>query len=125
MGQRRVAARVWLPTLAALLLLAAPASRPGSPALLPAQSGDRAETLGVLPFGEALVLGAVRLSVSEFSRGTERSRPLPDAAGLAALGGLLAAAVCWRSSSRQARRRTDLFPLRSIAGPRAPPLHLA
>ena len=89
MGQRRVAAPLWLPTLAALLLVAAPASRPGSPALAPAQSGDRAETLGVLPFGEALVLGTVRFSVSEF-RGTERSRHLPDAAELAALGGLLA-----------------------------------
>jgi hypothetical protein len=125
MGQRRVAARLWMPTLAVLLLIAAPASRPGSSDLAPTQPGDRAEALGALPFGESLALGASRLSVSEFSRRIERSRALPFAAGLVALGGLLAVAVCWRCLLRKRRSRKVLSPLRRIAGPRAPPLQLA
>lgn len=125
MAQRRDAARLWITTLATLLLLAALASRQGLTDLASSQSPDGAEALGVLPFDEGLGLSTSQLSVSEFSRGIERSRPLPFVAGLMALGGLLAVAVCWRSSSRQRRRRDVLSPLRPVAGPRAPPLQLA
>jgi hypothetical protein len=123
MGQRSVVARLWMPTLAALLLATAPAVRPGSSDLAQTRSGDRAEAFGVIRPGEPLALSTSRLSVSEFSRGIERFRPLAVAAGLVAL--LLAVAVCSRASLRQRRSRTVLSALRRLAGPRAPPLRLA
>jgi hypothetical protein len=122
MGQRRVVARLWMPTLAALLLATASAARqPGPSDPAPTQAGDHTETFGVVPFGEALAFSTSRLSVSEFSR-IERSRPLP---GIVALGGLLAVAIRWRSSLGQRGSRTGLYPVRRIAGPRAPPFQLA
>jgi hypothetical protein len=125
MGQRSVVARLWMPTLAALLLATTPAVRPGSSDLAQTRSGDRTEAFGAIPPGEPLALGTSRLSVSEFSRGIERFRPLAVAAGLVALCGLFAVAVCWRSSLRQRRSRTVLSALRRLAGPRAPPLQVA
>jgi hypothetical protein len=125
MGQRRVAARLLTQALAVFLLVVAPASRLGSSDLAPNQLGDRAEALEGLPFGEGMVLGTSRLSVGEFSREIERSRPHAAAAGLIALGVLLAAIACRGSSLRGRRGRTLLSPLRRIAGPRAPPLQLA
>ena len=122
MGQRRVVARLWMPTLAALLLATAPALRPGSSDVSQPRSGDRAEAFGAVPPGEPLALSTSQLSVSEFSRGIERFRPLVVAAGLVAL--LLAVAVCSRFSLRQRRSRTALSALRRFAGPRAPPLQL-
>ena len=124
MGQRRVAARLWTLTLAALLLGAAPASRLGSLDLAPSQLSERAEVLGSLPFGEGMVLSSARLFVSE-SSGIERSQPLFVASGLVALCTLLAVGVSWRSSLLGRRRWTLLSPLRHLAGPRAPPLQLA
>jgi hypothetical protein len=125
MGQRRVVARLWMPTLAALLLATAPAVRQRAPSdFAPTQAGAHAETFGVVPFGEALALGTSRFSVSEFSR-IERSRLLPVAGGLVALGGLLAVAIPWRSSLGQRGSRTGLYPVRRIARPRAPPFQLA
>ena len=125
MGQRRVAAHFWTLALAAFLLVVAPASQVGSFHLAPIQLGDPADALEGLPFGEGIVLGTSRLSIGEFSREIERSRPLTAAAGLIALGVLLAAIACRSSSLRGRRGRTLLSPLRRIAGPRAPPLQLA
>jgi hypothetical protein len=125
MGQRRFAARLWTLALAAFLLVVAPASWLGSLDLAPIQLGDRANALVGLPFGEGMVLGTSRLSIGEFSREIERSRPLTAAAGLISLGVLLAAIACRSSSLRGRRGRTLLSPLRRIAGPRAPPLQLA
>jgi hypothetical protein len=125
MGQRRAAARFWTLGLAAFLLVVAPVSRLGSLDLGPSQPGDRADALEGLPFGEGMVLGTSRLSIGEFSREIERSRPLTVAAGLIALGVLLAAIACRTSSLRGRRGRTLLSPLRRIAGPRAPPIQLA
>ena len=121
MGPRGVAARLLIPVLAVLLLVAAPAARPGAPT----RPGDRAEAFGVLPFGEGLVTSPAWLSTGEISRGIERSRPLPFPLALATLGNLLAAVVCWRPLLKLRGSRRSPSPLRRIAGPRAPPLQLA
>jgi hypothetical protein len=120
MGKRHVP-RVWMPILAAFLLMPVAASRPQVAELARAHSGDRAEAIDVPPFRDALLTGTDRLSVGEFSRGVERSRLSSIRAALEALGGLCAVAVWWHSSSRQPRRRPDLSSLRRIVGPRAPP----
>jgi hypothetical protein len=121
MGPRGVAARLLMPVLAVLLLVAAPAARPG----VPTRPGDRAEAFGVLPFGEGLVTNTARLSIGEFSRGIERSRPLSFPLGLAALGNLLALAVCWSSAVKLQGSQGSPSSLHRLAGPRAPPLQLA
>ena len=101
MGQRRVAAHFWTLALAAFLLVVAPASQVGSFHLAPIQLGDPADALEGLPFGEGMVLGTSRLSIGEFSREIERSRPLTAAAGLIALGVLLAAIACRIAPSKK------------------------
>lgn len=121
MGPRGVAARLLMTVLAVLLLVATPAARSGAPT----RPGDRAEAFGVLPFGEGLVTSTAWLSIGEFSRGIERSRPLPFPLALAALGNLLAVAVCWSSALKLQGSQRSPWPLRRIAGPRAPPLQLA
>lgn len=118
---RRHATRLWMPILAAFLLMPVLASRPQVAELARARSGDRAEAIGVPPFRDALLTGTYRLSVSEFSHRAERSRLTSIGAAFGALGGLYAVAAWWHSSSRQPRRRPDLSSLRRIVGPRAPP----
>jgi len=125
MGQRPVAARFWALTLAALLLGAAPGSRPASLDLAPSQLSERAEVFGSLPFGDGMVLSSDRLFISESSDGIERSRSLSVAGGVVALYTMLAVGAGWGSSSLGRRRWTPLSLLHRIAGPRAPPLQLA
>jgi hypothetical protein len=122
MGHGRVAARLWMSAFAALVLLAALASQPGIADPAPSRAADGTETIGVLPFGEAPGLSTTQRPVGESFSGIDRSRPIPFAAVVLALGGLLAAALCWRASSNERRRRAFLSPLRLVAGPRAPPL---
>ena len=125
MSSPAVAARLAMPVLVVLLLVAAP-SRPGFADLAQFDAGDRAETLDFLPFGEWFVTSPPCLSANEFSRGTERSRPLPFQLALAVLGALLAGAACWRPSRIEPRvSRRSSSALHHIAGPRAPPLQLA
>ena len=125
MSSRTVAARLAMLAPVVLLLVAAP-SRPGFADLAQFDAGDRAETLDFLPFGQGLVTSPPWLSASEFSRGTERSRPLPFQLALAVLAALLAGAARWRPSRIEPRvsQRTSSA-LHHVAGPRAPPLQLA
>lgn len=125
MSQRDVAARLWLPALAALSLLAAPTSEAGSPNLFPTQSGERPEALGVFPFDDGLLTSTAWLSVSEYSKGVERSRTPSFPLALAALGHLLAFVFCWRSCLRPRGSWPFSSSLQRVAGPRSPPLQLA
>jgi hypothetical protein len=125
MAQRGVATRIITPAVAALLLVAAFASRPISPGPTSMPVGDRAESVAVLPFAEGLVAGTVRLSWGEFTRDTERSRTPSVPLALSVLGCLLAAALRWGFWRGSRGRRALAFPLRRTAGPRAPPLQLA
>lgn len=117
-----------LPTLAiaALLFVAGPASRPGSPGFGLTSPSDRAESLAVLPFGEApFTFFMARLTVGELLRGIERFRPLPPTMALAVLGCMLSGALLWLSPPRSRGSRRLLWRVWRLAGPRAPPLQLA
>jgi hypothetical protein len=118
---RHHATRLWMPILAAFLLMPVLASRPQVAELARAHPGDRAEAIDVPPLRDALLTGTYRLSVSEFSQRAERSRLTSIGAAFGALGGLCAVAAWWHSSSRRSRRRPDLSSLRRIVAPRAPP----
>jgi len=125
MVQRGVATRIITPAVAALLLAAAFGSRPVSPGPTRMPVGGQAESIAVLPFGDGLVAGTVRLSWGEFTRDTERSRTPFLPLALSVLGCLLAAALRWGFWRGPRGRRAPASPLRRTAGPRAPPLQLA
>jgi hypothetical protein len=108
----------------AVLVVAALASALKGTSPTSAQVDHGTGTIEVVPFGDVPAVGVSRASFVEPSRGVARSGPLM-AAGLVALGVLAALALRRRASSGNRRDRTELSPLRRVAGLRAPPLQLS
>jgi hypothetical protein len=120
MSRPRLARRSAL-VLAALLLLAMPALRPGPPAAGPTPNRPGTDALGGAPLVEAAVLDVGRSSSAELIRAAERSRTLPGAAGLVALSVLLAMSAGWAFRSRGPRLGGALVGLARVIASRAPP----
>jgi hypothetical protein len=117
--------RLFMAVTVVVLVVGAPSSRPGHADPSRVQTPDRGEGWILnLPQPEGLLSSLPRLSINEFQRAIERSRPLPNSAAPATLILLGIGVLSWRFPPRRAGHQPPCFARRRVAGPRAPPLQL-